>query len=123
MERLSSAASSSLALERARRAAQDVKELASSCKTQSLRDEGCSIAQKAQEVISQVEEKVGACYYSDSISLRTEPPACMHATCSGALVHIPPLTPPITPAVAGGSASCSPVCCAAGGICWWALCA
>jgi len=64
MERLSAA--SALALEQARRAAQDVRELASSCKVQSLRDEGCSIAQKAQEIISQIEEKVCACYCSDS---------------------------------------------------------
>jgi len=54
--------SASLALEQARRAAQDVRELASTCKVQLLRDEGCSIAQKAEEVISQIEEKVGACH-------------------------------------------------------------
>lgn len=53
-----SAPAASLALQEARKAAQDVRELASSCKVQSLRDEGSGIAQKAQEVLSQIEQKV-----------------------------------------------------------------
>jgi hypothetical protein len=45
-------------LQRVREAAQDVREAANSCKVIGLKDEGHSIAQKAQEVLSKIEERV-----------------------------------------------------------------
>lgn len=47
------------AVGRARAAADDVREAANSCKLSSLRDEGHSIALKAQEILSHIEERVG----------------------------------------------------------------
>jgi hypothetical protein len=47
------------ALGRAQAAARDVREAADSCKVSALRDEGHSIAQKAQDVLSKIEERVG----------------------------------------------------------------
>lgn len=46
-------------LQRVREAAQEVREAANSCKVIGLKDEGHSIAQKAQEVLSKIEERVG----------------------------------------------------------------
>lgn len=53
-----------------------MKEAANSCKVQSLRDEGHSIAQKAQEVLRQIEERVGptaAALASRSLLLQLKP--------------------------------------------------
>jgi hypothetical protein len=47
------------AVNRAQAAARDVREAADSCKVSALRDEGHSIAAKAQEVLSKIEERVG----------------------------------------------------------------
>jgi hypothetical protein len=53
----SSSAPHALAL--ARSATQSVREAANGCKVQALKDEGHGFAQKAQEILSKIEEKVG----------------------------------------------------------------
>lgn len=46
-------------LQRVTEATKDVREAANTCKVIGLKDEGYSIAQKAQEVLSKIEERVG----------------------------------------------------------------